>query len=96
MKKALTAKSIIIGLILVLLNVYWITAGNEIWGTVQLTIATLFFNSVFSLFILSLLNLLFQKFAPKLSLSQGEMLVIYVMVVMTSTISGHTMMSFLI
>jgi len=89
-------KSIIIGLILVLLNVYWISAGNEIWGTVQLTIATLFFNSVFTLFVLSLLNLLSQKFAPKLSLSQPEMIIIYVMVVMTSTISGHTMMSFLI
>lgn len=96
MKNGLNVKSITIGLILVLLNVYWISAGNEIWGTVQLTIATLFFNSVFTLFVLTLLNLLFHKAFPKLSLSQGEMLIIYVMVVMTSTISGHTMMSFLI
>ncbi|HGE70838.1 TPA: hypothetical protein ENX78_08395 [Candidatus Poribacteria bacterium] len=96
MKRSLTAKSVVIGLILVLLNVYWITAGNEIWGTVQLTIATLFFNSVFTLFILSLLNILFQRFIPRLSLSQAELIIIYVMVVMTSTVSGHTMMSFLI
>lgn len=95
MNNSLTKKSIVIGLILVLANVYWITAGNEIWNTVQLTIASLFFNAVFTLFVLSLLNLFLLKLSPKISLSQGEMLVIYVMVVMTSTIAGHTMMSFL-
>jgi len=95
LNNGLTKKSVIIGIILVLVNVYWITAGNEIWNTVQLTIASLFFNAVFTLFILSLLNLALFKISPKLSLSRTEMLVIYVMVVMTSTISGHTMMSFL-
>ena len=95
MKNGFTPKAVTIGLILVLVNAYWITAGNEIWNTLQLTIASLFFNAVFTLFVLSLLNLLCQKVSSKLSLSQAEMLVIYVMVVMLSTISGHTMMSFL-
>jgi uncharacterized protein DUF6785 len=95
MKNGLTTRSIAIGLIFVFANVYWVTAGNEIWGTVQLTIASLFFNAVFSLFVLSLLNLLIQRVSPKWALSQAEMLVIYVMTVMTSTLSGHTMMSFL-
>ena len=95
MKKSLTTRSIVIGIVFVFANVYWVTAGNEIWGTVQLTIASLFFNAVFSLFILSLLNLLLHRFSPKRALSQAEMLVIYVMTVMTSTLSGHTMMSFL-
>jgi len=91
----LTKRSVFIGLILVVINVYWITSANEIWGTVQLTIATLFFNSVFTIFVFTLLNLAFQRLNPKLSLNQAEMIVIYTMVVMTSTISGHTMMSFL-
>lgn len=95
MDKALTIKSVTIGLLLALANVYWVTAGNEIWGTVQLTIASLFFNAVFTLFALSLLNLLIRRLSPRLSLSQGEIIVIYAMTVMTSTISGHTMMSFL-
>lgn len=95
MRHGLTKKSLIIGIMAVLANTYWITAGNEIWGTVQLTIASLFFNAVFTLFILSLLNLAFQKINPEFSLSQAELLFVYVMAVMTSTISGHTMMSFL-
>jgi hypothetical protein len=95
MNKALTIKSVTIGLLLALANVYWVTAGNEIWGTVQLTIASLFFNAVFTLFALSLLNLLIRRLSPRLSLSQVEILVIYAMTVMISTISGHTMMSFL-
>ena len=95
MKNGFTPKSVIIGLILVLVNAYWVAVGNEIWNTLQLTIASLFFNAVFTLFVLCLLNLLFRKVYPKLSLSQAEMLVIYVMVVMLSTISGHTMMGYL-
>lgn len=95
MTNGITKKSIIIGLLLALANVYWITAGNEIWGTVQLTIASLFFNAVFTLFIVSMLNLLVLRVSPKRALSQAEMLVIYVMTVMISTLSGHTMMSFL-
>lgn len=94
-QQGFTLKSVVIGLILVLINAYWVAVGSELWNTLQVTIASLFFNAVFTLFILSLLNLLFQKAFPKLALSQAEMLVIYVMVVMLSTISGHTMMGYL-
>jgi len=95
LKNGFTPKSVTIGLILVLVNAYWVAVGSELWNTLQVTIASLFFNAVFTLFVLSLLNLLFRKVSPKLSLSQAEMLVIYVMVVMLSTISGHTMMGYL-
>jgi hypothetical protein len=94
-QQGLTLKSVVIGLILVLVNAYWVAVGSELWNTLQVTIASLFFNAVFTLFVLSLLNLLFQKVFPKVALSQAEMLVIYVMVVMLSTISGHTMMGYL-
>lgn len=95
LKNGFTAKSVIIGLVLVLVNAYWVAVGSELWNTLQLTIASLFFNAVFTLFILSLLNFLIKKVSPKLSLSQAEMLSVYVMVVMLSTISGHTMMGYL-
>ena len=70
--------------------------GSEVWHSTQLTIATLFFNAVFSLFILVLINIAIQRFLPKYALSQADLLMIYVMIVMLSTISGHPMMGYLL
>lgn len=49
---------------------------------------SLLFNVVFSLFILSLLNLLLKKYLPKFALNQGELLIIYVMLSVASASSG--------
>ena len=66
------------------------------WHSTQLTIASLFFNAVFTLLVFVLVNLLFQKFLPRLAMSQADLQTLYVMVVMLTTISGHTMMGYLI
>ena len=70
--------------------------GTEVWHSTQLTIASLFFNAVFTLLVFVLANLLLQRFMPRLAMSQADLQTIYVMVVMLTTISGHTMMGYLI
>ncbi len=87
---------LLIGLVLVAFNSYWCLMGTEVWHSTQLTIASLFFNAVFTLLVFVLLNLLFQKYLPKLAMSQADLHTIYVMVVMVTTLSGHTMMGYLI
>ena len=87
---------LLIGLLLVAFNSYWCLMGTEVWHSTQLTIASLFFNAVFTLLVFVLLNLLFQKFIPQLAMSAADLQTIYVMVVMVSTLSGHTMMGYLI
>ena len=87
---------LLIGLVLVVLNSYWVLMGSEVWHSTQLTIASLFFNAVFTLLIMTLINLAVQKFAPRLAMSQADLLTIYTMVVMLTTISGHTMMGYLL
>ncbi len=87
---------LLIGLVLVAFNSYWCLMGTEVWHSTQLTIASLFFNAVFTLLIFVLINLLFQRFVPRLAMSQADLQTIYVMVVMLTTISGHTMMGYLI
>ena len=87
---------IIIGLVLLVANSYWVLMASEVWHSTQLTIASLFFNAVFTLLILVLVNLVIQQIAPRSALSQSDLLVIYVMIVMLSTISGHTMMGYLL
>lgn len=87
---------LLIGLVLVAFNSYWCLMGTEVWHSTQLTIASLFFNAVFTLLVFVLLNLFFQKYLPKLAMSQADLQTIYVMVVMVTTLSGHTMMGYLI
>lgn len=87
---------LLIGLALVAFNSYWCLMGTEVWHSTQLTIASLFFNAVFTLLVFVVLNLLLQRFLPRLAMSQADLQTIYVMVVMVTTISGHTMMGYLI
>ena len=87
---------LLIGLALVAFNSYWCLMGTEVWHSTQLTIASLFFNAVFTLLVFVLANLLLQRFTPRLAMSQADLQTIYVMVVMLTTISGHTMMGYLI
>ena len=87
---------LILGLVLVAINSYWTLMGSEVWHSTQLTIASLFFNAVFTLLALVVINLPLQHFIPKLALSQADLLTLYAMVVIVTTISGHTMMGYLL
>ncbi len=87
---------LLIGLALVAFNSYWCLMGTEVWHSTQLTIASLFFNAVFTLLVFVLINLLLTRWAPRFAMSQADLQTIYVMVVMLTTISGHTMMGYLI
>ena len=53
------------------------------------TTASLLFNVVFVLLMLTLLNLLVKRFVPSAALSQAELLTLYVMLSISSAISGH-------
>ncbi len=95
-RERISVRAILTGLVLLILNAYWVALSSEVWFATQLTIASLFFNALFTLFVLVLLNLLLKRYLPRYSFSQSELLFIYTMVVMISTISGHPMMGYLI
>ena len=79
-----------IGVILVVVNSYWISANDYLKG-LNHTYMSLFSNAVFTLFVLILLNLVSKKIAGRAAFKNSDLLVIYIMVVMVSTISGHRM-----
>lgn len=87
---------LLIGLMLVGINSYWVLMGTEVWDSTRLTVVSLFFNAVFTLLILTLINFAAHKFLPRLAMSQADLMTIYAMVVMLTTISGHTMMGYLL
>ena len=92
-----TPRAILIGAILVIWNAYWLAYAAElIQPQFLLNFVSLFFNAIFTLFILIACNSPIKRFSPHNALTTQEILVIYIMVVMVSTIGGHTMMTFLI
>ena len=94
-KSDITFKSIIIGLILVGINAYWISIASQLWGS-HPNLMTPFANVVFSLVPFILLNFLFSRVARKTLFSRAELLVMYIMATMVTTVSGHAFIEVLI
>jgi len=84
-----TFRSIFIGLLLIPINAVWLILMEEFRYAGHPTTASLFFNVIFCLFVLTVLNLALKRFAPKAALKQGELLTIYVMLTIASALSGH-------
>lgn len=93
-KTDIRKRAIIIGLLLVVVNAYWVGIASELWYSV-FTLVNPFSNAIFTLIILIALSSIVGKFSSKFSLTQAELLIVYVMVTMVSTISGHAMMAIL-
>jgi hypothetical protein len=94
--KSVTWRALLIGLILIPFNAYWVIQIEIVWYSGHPTCASLFFNTIFILVAIIVGNLLAVKFAPKAALSQGELLTIYVILCIASTISSHDMLQILI
>jgi len=93
----ITLRALLIGTLLVIGNAYWLAyAAEMIQPQFLLNFVSLFFNAIFTLFAVIGFNLAWKKISPRSALSTQELLVIYIMVVMVSTIGGHSMMTFLI
>jgi len=88
-------RALTIGLVLVIINCYWVMMGRATHQSYPTNIS-LFFNAVFSLFLLSLLNLLLKRFLPRSALNQAELLVVYVMLSVASALCGLDMIQSLI
>ncbi len=88
--------SIAIGLILIPINCYWITYIELVQYSAQPTIVSLIFTVVFNVLVLIGFNRILKRFLPQMALSQGELLVIYVMLSVASATAGHSMMEILV
>jgi len=87
-----TWRALLIGLLLIPLNVHWLT--KSIYG--YPTTASLYFNVIFCLFILTVVNMGVAKLKPRSALKQGELITVYVMLSIASSLAGLDMLRVLI
>lgn len=87
-----TFRAILIGILLIPPNTYFIMANHlRYWSTLPTTMS-LIYNVVITLTLLTGLNFLVKLFLPRFALRQAELLTIYVILSLSSAISGHDMM----
>src|SRR5437868_7289498 len=93
--RGITWRSLLIGLLLVIPNAYWITVVEVRWYTLDGTSLPLFITPIFFLFWLVMLNIavrrLLPRAAPRLALSQPELLTVYIFLVIGTLLAGHDM-----
>lgn len=95
-QRGVTLKAVLIGLLLIPPNSYWVMNVEGIWHTGHPTCISLFWNVIFTLVCLILVNLLLRRLAPCLALTQGELITVYAMLCIASGLAGHDTMQLLI
>jgi hypothetical protein len=84
-----TAKALIIGVLLIPINCYWVVKSESVYSTYSPSAIALFSNVVFAIFILVIVNSVFKRLLTSFKFTQAELLTIYVMLCMGTAISGH-------
>ncbi len=91
-----TARAVGIALVLMPFNAYWIIQMEVVRYSGHPTTISLFFNVVFILAALLGLNALIGKLWPRLRLTPGELLTVYILLFLSSAITGHDMIEVLL
>lgn len=92
-KRAITLRAVLLGLLAILVNCYWTAMAEKKYGMGDASTLPLFIYPIFILFIVTGLNLLLKQFLPKSSLHPSELVVVYIMTVVSSTFMGESMIS---
>jgi len=88
-------RAVLISLILIPLNSYWIIQMESVYYSGHSTATSLFFNVIFSVLVLIILDIPLKRLFPNLAFSQSEYLTVYIMVSQASALAGHSMMQIL-
>ncbi|MGQ9456091.1 MAG: DUF6785 family protein [Armatimonadota bacterium] len=94
--RGVSLRAVIIGLLLIPINSYWIFMMEIIRYQGHPTTISLFYSSIFNLVLLILFNSLLGRFAPRQRLSQAELITIYVMLNIGAALVGHDSLQILV
>lgn len=92
----MTLRAILIALVIIPLNNYWIFTTEIVRYAGHPTTISLFYNAIFILLLLVGFNCILRRIAPRWVFSQGELLTIYIMINIASALAGHDMIQVLV
>ena len=88
-------KGLIVGLLLIPLNCYWLMHMEMLRYFGHATIIGIFFNVIFSTLLIVLINPLLKKILPKLAFNRQDLLIVFIVLSQASAICGHSLMQVL-
>ena len=88
----ITKRAILIGVLLIIANSYWLAYIEMIWHTAHLTTVALSVNVLFAILMTTWFNMGVRAIVPRAALSQRDLLIIYSMLAVGSAFSGHDSM----
>lgn len=86
-----TYRSIVIGALLVPVTCMWVCLAEIMWYSGQPTTVSVYSHVIFILLLIILVNLVIGRFRPSWVLRPAELLVIYTMLCLASSVCGHDM-----
>jgi len=90
-------RGFLVGLLLLPLNTLWVFYLESMGGCgPYVTTISLFLNVVFIIVFLALGNAVLRRLWPRLALNRGELILVYVMLTVSTSIAGHDMLQVLI
>lgn len=90
-----TARAVLIGVLLIPVKAQWIAVSEMMTGTTEITCTSLFIGVTFILFVLVALNPLLERLNPRWRLAPGELITIYVMLSLATAVGGIGVIGFL-
>lgn len=93
--KPVTVRALLIGLLLVPVNAWWLVQIEYVRYSDNATTSALFFNCIALLLVLLGLNAVLRRVAPKWVFSRSEVLTVYVILVIASALGGHDQLQIL-
>lgn len=93
--RGVTKRSIALALVLAAINDYWVVQLEAV-RTSYPTYAAPFYNCIFTLLVLTVVNMLIKRRWHNIALSRMELLTIYIVISITSGVCSHCMMSILV
>src|SRR5216110_37410 len=78
-QRAVTWRSLLISVLLIPPNAYWLVQMERVRYSAHPTTISLFFNVVFILLLVTLVNAAVARLWPRAAMNRGELLVVYAM-----------------
>ena len=96
LEPGITLRAVIIGLLLIPVNTYFIMANGIAYGRSFPTTVSIIFNVVITLTVLIIINGILKRLWPRFALRQGELLTVHIMLCLSSAIASFDIMQTLV
>jgi hypothetical protein len=87
--RGVTWRSLLIAAVLMPVNAYWLIQMEVVRYSAHPTTISLLFNVVFIILVLTVANAGLRRLWPRAAMTQGELLVVYALLALSSVLAGH-------